>query len=279
MRLNVIAVTRWPRTALLAALVVLSTGPVGAGGQATDVGGRGDAPAQAAGGVIRVDRAAMGALQRMMQGGESAQSVQVSAKTQLAVRSEPFFGQNIVGNIPADAPFTIIARDQAWFRVNFNGMQGWVYVTFMESPEGAVPTVPGAIGAANRIKQEAYNIVNVGNFPYASGTQGGVLGCAQVVSTILRNAGAIDAIDLAVDGVLAKLRQKRWRQVQPPPYRDGDVVTWNTTGSPNSHIGVIVIEGGRPFAINNSSSRLRPVKVELRDYNYPISTVMRMEGM
>lgn len=119
-------------------------------------------------------------------------------------------------------------------------------------------------------------------FNYAPGTSGGRLGCANVVSAILKEAGVMKSIMLGVLAVISDLRNRDWKQVRPPPYKDGDVITWATYDrsgdgrvDPDTHIGIISVQGGKVYAINNSSSRRIPVKVELNAMNYPITRVLR----
>jgi hypothetical protein len=115
-------------------------------------------------------------------------------------------------------------------------------------------------------------------FPYDSATKGGTLGCAQVVTTALANAGAIrkGEVQLAVKGAISLLQGKGWRSVRPPPYADGDVITWSPPpGSPHMHIGIIKVENGTPYAIHNSSSQKRPVKVPLASMNRVVDRILR----
>lgn len=132
-----------------------------------------------------------------------------------------------------------------------------------------------------RIVKQANRLVGK-HFNYAAGTQGGVMGCANVVSSILRAAGVMKNIMISCRQVIADLLRRGWEQVKAPPYQDGDVLTWSTydrTGDgrndPDTHIGIIDKQGGTTYAINNSSSRRYPVKVELGAMHYPISRVLR----
>jgi len=102
---------------------------------------------------------------------------------------------------------------------------------------------------------------------------GGNLACAKVVSTALKNAGALSRVSLNCDQVVADLRAAGWKTVQVPPYQDGDVVTWTTSRGPGRHIGIIVKNGSSFQAISNSSSERTPRATAV---NYlPITQVLR----
>ncbi|MFZ5952463.1 MAG: hypothetical protein ACOYXC_17310 [Candidatus Rifleibacteriota bacterium] len=106
-----------------------------------------------------------------------------------------------------------------------------------------------------------------------SDVDGGNLACAKVVSTALKNAGALDRVSLNCDQVVSDLRAKGWQRVNVPPYQEGDVVTWTTSRGPGRHIGIIVKEGSSYVAISNSSSQRTPRR---HDINYmPITQVLR----
>ncbi|MBI2943103.1 MAG: hypothetical protein HYY25_02775 [Candidatus Wallbacteria bacterium] len=120
------------------------------------------------------------------------------------------------------------------------------------------------------------------DFQYDPATNGGRKGCAQVVSTILQEAGAMSGVRLGVLDVLSDLRGRGWGDVQPPPWADGDVVTWATydrdgDGSidPDTHIGIVRIIDGVPYAVNNSSSQRMPVQRELASLPWRTSHVLR----
>lgn len=147
-------------------------------------------------------------------------------------------------------------------------------------PQPGGPSAPGGPASAlgSRIKQAAYNLPDP--YPYKSGTQGGVLGCADVVSHALIEAGAMNRSehDLAVAGVNRKLRAKGWQEAGRP-YQGGDVIVWGPTSSgTHKHIGIIVVENGQVYAINNSSSQKRAVKVLLSSMSRRIEAVIRTPG-
>jgi hypothetical protein len=138
-------------------------------------------------------------------------------------------------------------------------------------------TTSGATALGRRINSAALDLVSRYStrlsFPYDPLTQNGNLGCAQVVTTALKAAGAVTSINLNCDGVVADLRSKGWRSVTVPPVQEGDVITWRTSRGPGRHIGIIVKSGNNYMAMNNSSSEQRP---KLTAYNYlPITQVLR----
>jgi hypothetical protein len=103
-----------------------------------------------------------------------------------------------------------------------------------------------------------------------------------VASTILKRAGAIARIRLSVRDVVKDLYGHGWIAVKPPPWRDGDVVTWRSYDrdgdgrrDPDTHIGIVLIQGGTPYVVDNSTSQRRVVKRELGALPYPVSRVMR----
>ena len=65
----------------------------------------------------------------------------------------------------------------------------------------------------------------------------------------------------------------------PPPYQDGDVIVWGpTSGGTHKHIGIIVIENGEVYAINNSSSQKRPIKTLMSTNSRAVEGVLRAPG-
>lgn len=96
-------------------------------------------------------------------------------------------------------------------------------------------------------------------FPYAAGTEGGNLGCANVVSAALKEAG-VNVWSLNVTGVKNALLGKGWKLVSAPPWKEGDVVCWSApSGSIHGHIGIAVKNGNSMSAMNNSSSQRKPI--------------------
>lgn len=136
----------------------------------------------------------------------------------------------------------------------------------------AANTAGAATAAQARISSSIRNLVGSTSFRGAD-VDGGNLACAKVVSTALRNAGALDSVSLNCDQVVTDLKAKGWRSVSVPPYQDGDVVTWTTSRGPGRHIGIIVKEGSSYQAISNSSSERKP---RMHSITYmPITQVLR----
>lgn len=97
-----------------------------------------------------------------------------------------------------------------------------------------------------------------GSFPYAAGTENGNLGCANVVSQALKDAG-VNVWSLGVDDCASQIRQQGFRSVNPPPYLPGDVIVWGPGPSGHKHIGIAAQNGNSIMAMNNSSSSRHPV--------------------
>lgn len=130
----------------------------------------------------------------------------------------------------------------------------------------ASTTTPNSI--AQKVNETAASYANRyttrGSFQYSPGTENGNLGCADVVSQCLRDAGVGIGRILNVDGVKNALTSLRapnnWRIAQPPPYQPGDVVVWKAPpGGRHKHIGIVTRNGNSMMAMNNSSSKRHPV--------------------
>ncbi|PIQ77641.1 hypothetical protein COV82_03425 [Candidatus Peregrinibacteria bacterium CG11_big_fil_rev_8_21_14_0_20_46_8] len=92
---------------------------------------------------------------------------------------------------------------------------------------------------------------------------GGNLACAQVVSSILRDAGILKRPHLAVSKTVDELNQSGWEE-HPGPPQPGDIVVWNRTTKKSAdgnvalghaHIGIVV---GDNLALSNSSLKRQP---------------------
>lgn len=231
---------------------------------------------------------AMGALKRMRAGGTQGQgAVEVTAENELAVRSAMKFGDTVIGSINKGQKFKVKGRNLGWFEIEFTQSPAYVYITTVKAPGGdSFQPDPTASNNQTKVKQAAYNVMNKRPFPYDPATNGGVLGCAQVVSTALKAAGVMSQVMLGVLGVIDDLKKKGWRLVQAPPWKDSDVVTWKTydrdkdgSKDEDTHIGIVVKENGTNYAMNNSSSNRRPEKHLLSTYYAPVSHVLRMPGV
>lgn len=141
------------------------------------------------------------------------------------------------------------------------------------APARPAATAAAAVSAqASKIASSIRSLVGSTRFR-SSAVGGGNLACAQVISTALKNAGALSRVSLNCDQVVSDLKAAGWRRATVPPYRDGDVVTWTTSRGPGRHIGIIVKSGSTFKAISNSSSQLTP---RVHEINYlPITQVLR----
>ncbi|HEY9069367.1 MAG TPA: hypothetical protein VIV61_03865 [Candidatus Ozemobacteraceae bacterium] len=137
-------------------------------------------------------------------------------------------------------------------------------------------------GVAGKVAQVAASFprryATAQSFKYAPGTENGNLGCANVVSAALREAGVPIGMILNCDGVKNALLGLKggnaWKRVSPPPYQAGDVVIWKApSGGRHKHIGIVAKNGNSLMAMNNSSSKRHPVfsAIEYR----PIEIVLR----
>jgi hypothetical protein len=140
----------------------------------------------------------------------------------------------------------------------------------------AGPSTSAGSGVGAQIVSAAENLPNP--FPYKPATNGGRLGCADVVTTALINAGVIarNEHQLAVQGTMNLLERKGWPAVNPPPYASGDVIIWDRpAGGRHMHIGIIAVENGVPYAIHNSSGQRRVVKVPLSSMGRRVKKIYR----
>ncbi len=205
----------------------------------------------------------------------------VTAEVGLNVRSSPWGG--ILNVLPNGAKVQITGKIDDWYRINYNGKTAYVHSNYIDrggtgtTPQ---PTDPGPAGSQQqRIAKCAKDLVGSTRFRGPEVDYGN-LACAQVVSTALKNAGVLPAAVLNVRSVVSQLKDRGWVEVHPPPYQEGDVITWKTydyTGDgvkdPDTHVGIMVKDGNTFKAMNNSS-RLRMPR--LTDANIaPVTRVLR----
>ncbi|MBF0409508.1 MAG: SH3 domain-containing protein [Candidatus Riflebacteria bacterium] len=189
--------------------------------------------------------------------------------------------------IPNGIAVQVVGKVDDWYKINYNGNIRYVHSNYISQtkPGQAVPgnTNPGGIQTGtsqHRVAVEAKKLVGSTRFRGREVDYGN-LACAQVVSTALKNAGAIPSVHLGVLSVLDDLRKQGWKEVSAPPFAEGDVITWKTydrTGDgrddPDTHIGIMVKEGNTFKAMNNSS-RLRTPRLSDPMAVGPVSRVMR----
>lgn len=137
-------------------------------------------------------------------------------------------------------------------------------------PEGVVEDAPASLEVAGPAKRQ--EIVNaamgvVGSTAFrGSEVRGGVLACAQVVSSVLQSVGLIDGEYLGVADTSDALEAAGWtRKPASAAPEAGDVVVWERTQSSyrsdgsvalgHKHIGISLGDGR---AISNSSGKKSP---------------------
>lgn len=138
----------------------------------------------------------------------------------------------------------------------------------------AKPTTPADLPA--KIRAAALALPDP--FPYEPETEGGDLGCANVVSYALIQAGALEKIEVAVRFLAAELKRRGWA-VTEGPFQDGDVVVWGPRpGGVHGHIGILIKEGADIMTVQNSSSRRKVIHTPLATYDRPLVEVLRAPG-
>lgn len=76
--------------------------------------------------------------------GQPAVTVRGRALSNLNLREGPSLSADDIGSVPFDAEFVIEARNRngAWYRVTFDGQQGWINAAYVALLEGSVPDIP-----------------------------------------------------------------------------------------------------------------------------------------
>lgn len=219
----------------------------------------------------------------------------VRVSTSLNIRKGPW--GEIVGGFTNNEQVTITGREGDWYKISHNGETRYIHSRYVagspggassgsSSPSGSAVAVDSAPGSsiASKVVNAARDLVSKystpRSFPYDPLTQGGSLGCAQVATTALMNAGVNTGIQLGVLATIPKLKALGWQEVRVPPYRAGDVITWATydrTGDgvkdSDTHIGIVLQSGNSVQAMSNSSSRKVPA---INSATYaPVSRVLR----
>jgi len=210
----------------------------------------------------------------------------VRVRTRLNVRTMPW--GRIIGGLTNGTKITIIGKTGQWYKIRYKGQVAYVHSSYVSTSKpgpgsskpgsssqgSSTPNIDSNAPLLERIQQSALSRVNK-PFKYHPLTKGGRLGCAQVVTTILKDAGALNRISLGVLESKRLLKARGWREVKAPPFRKGDVVCWRTyIKTRDSHIGVVVKSGGKFMVVDNSSSRRRPVLRSIYTHGSP-TTVLR----
>ncbi len=199
--------------------------------------------------------------------------------TALNVRNGPW--GNIIGLLYKGDNVKVTGKVGDWYTIDYNGTTKYVSANYIYNPNtsgisqdnytynSSNSSSSNATSAANgslqqQIVASARALVGSTNFR-TSDVSGGRLACAKVATTALKNAGALDRVYLNCRDSVKALKAKGWVEVTPPPYQEGDVITWKTydyTGDgvkdEDTHIGIIVKEGNTFKAMNNSSSLRTP---------------------
>lgn len=163
----------------------------------------------------------------------------------------------------------VVGKQGDWYKISFNGKTRYVHSSYISktkstAPKTSTPPVAASGNLQKRIVAEARALIGSTAFR-TSDVAGGTLACAKVVTTALKNAGALSKVHLNVRSTVADLKSKGWKEVSVPPFAEGDVITWKTydyTGDgvkdPDTHVGIMLKEGNSYKAMNNSSSLRTP---------------------
>ncbi len=208
---------------------------------------------------------------------------------------------DIIGDLSNNEKVTITGRDGDWYVVSTSKGDGYVYAGYIYSSPNSRNENSSANSSNNSDGSSSNVVLNVSgdslqgkivsaanqlvedfpdyqSFPYAPGTEGGNLGCAQVATTVLCAAGALspvsssgglDYASLAVDEAVDMLKDAGWVTATVPPFQAGDVVAWNDYG----HIGIIMTSGNSAQAMHNSSSARKPTYIDAEYFS--IAEVLR----
>ena len=180
---------------------------------------------------------------------------------------------SVIGELDNNEEVTITGRDGDWYIVSTSKGDGYAHARYIFATKDARyrgndvsygdivlnvsgDTVQGRV--CNAAKQLVDNYSESGSFPYAPGTNGGRLGCAQVVTTALKAAGVINETSLGCIQTIGLLEDAGWKEVDVPPYQAGDVIFWETYCTGPSHVGIIMTSGNTATAMSNSSSQQKP---------------------
>ena len=193
----------------------------------------------------------------------------------------------IAGTLPKGIAVQVTGKVDDWYRISYNGKSCYVHASFVGTSRDQTPASDTVAGDAaqsgslqKRVVRESRKLIGSTRFR-SRAVDYGNKACAQVVSTALKNAGAMNRVVLNCRTLISDLRKKGWKEVSVPPFQEGDVITWKTydyTGDgvkdPDTHVGVMVKQGNSFMAMNNSS-RLRTPRLTKPYSIGPVSRVMR----
>jgi len=215
----------------------------------------------------------------------------VNAGIGLNVRTAPWGAIDTA--LPYGIAVHVTGKVNDWYKIDYNGKERYIHADYItknrsdvtsssSSTTSSTSTSAAAGSLQQRVAQEARKLVGSTAFRTADVDYGN-LACAKVVTTALKNAGALDRVSLNCRESVNMLHEKGWKDVSAPPYREGDVILWKTydyTGDgvkdPDTHIGVIVKEGNSYMAMNNSS-RLRTPRMTEPSAIGPVTRVLRKD--
>ncbi len=210
----------------------------------------------------------------------------------------------VIGELYNNEKVTITGRDGDWYKVSTAKGDGYAHARYIfDAPDkrysgnevtssggsnnytsgGTTDVVINVSGDSvqGKVVSAAQQLVEKystsGSFPYDPATNGGNLGCAQVVTTALKAAGVINQTCLNCHGTIDLLNAAGWSSVSAPPYQAGDVIFWATyIPGTESHVGIVMTSGNTAQAMSNSSSQHKP-RYHDAEYNgaYPVMRVMR----
>lgn len=137
---------------------------------------------------------------------------------------------------------------------------------------------------AEYIANTAKKFIDVVNPDFRTAeVKGGVLGCAKVATTILKEAGVLNTIVPGVSSAVNLLEnENNWKRVKRPP-RAGDVIIWAPTGGyEKDEGGVEVAKGHRHIgialnatrAVSNSSWKKMPIEHDIFKKR-PVEIILR----
>ena len=201
----------------------------------------------------------------------------------LNIRKSPWGA--IDGTLPNGIAVKVTGKKDDWYRIDYNGKVRYVHSKYISKskPSTSTPSPSTPVAGGNlqkRIVTEARKLIGSTSFRTADVGYGN-LACAKVVTTALKNAGALTKVHLNVRSTVADLKSKGWKEVRVPPFAEGDVITWKTydyTGDgvkdPDTHVGIMVKDGSSFKAMNNSS-RLRTPRLSDPYSIGPVTRVLR----
>ncbi|MGL5617187.1 MAG: SH3 domain-containing protein, partial [Sarcina sp.] len=113
----------------------------------------------------------------------------INVTTSVHLRSEATMNSNIIENLPNNASVTITGKQGNWFRVNINGVKGFIFDEYVA--EGNAPTNANNISAGNIISNTPTS-TTTGSVPMinnnSSNTNGTIVNIPLKVSPIANNS-------------------------------------------------------------------------------------------